>query len=126
MERQLVSKGEYKLAGIYIDEGTVVEVSAQAVHHDPEYYPEPFAFKPERFLPENKSKLVPYTYLPFGQGPRNCVGMRFAYQEMKLLLAKLIRRYRFSNSPNTPTKLSFNPGSLLLNVKPFPLICNKR
>ena len=112
--------------GLQLEKGTLIEISTQVVHHDPEYYPDPFAFNPERFMPENKHNIVPYTYIPFGHGPRNCVGMRFAYQEIKLFLAKIIRRYRFATTPKTPSKLSFKPGSLLLNVKHFPLAVSKR
>lgn len=43
-----------------------------ALHQDPDFYPEPFEFKPSRFMPENKHLLVPYSYLPFAAGPRNC------------------------------------------------------
>ena len=65
-----------------------------AIHHDPEYYPNPYNFDPERFMPENRDKLVPYTYMPFGAGPRNCVGMRFALMELKMCLIQLLRQYR--------------------------------
>lgn len=44
------------------------------LHHDPEYYPNPEKFDPERFSEENKSKRPAYTYLPFGDGPRICIG----------------------------------------------------
>lgn len=44
------------------------------LHHDPEYFPEPEKFIPERFGDENKQSIQPYTYLPFGDGPRNCIG----------------------------------------------------
>ena len=52
-----------------------VIVPVWSLHYDPEYWDEPQKFKPERFMPENKSKINPYVYLPFGQGPRNCIGI---------------------------------------------------
>ena len=79
---------------IKIPKGTGVVVPIWAIHYMEEYYPEPKKFKPERFLPENKDQLVPYTFLAFVAGPRNCVGLRFALLELKLVLATLISQYK--------------------------------
>lgn len=51
-----------------------VLISAYGIHHDPDYYPDPEKFDPERFSEENKTKIPSYAYLPFGEGPRNCIG----------------------------------------------------
>ena len=55
-----------------------------------------------RWAPENKHKLNPYAYTPFGLGPRNCVGMRFAMEELKLALCSIVSRFEFSRSKDTP------------------------
>ena len=124
LERR-VGEDNLKLGGIPVDKGVLIEIPTVAVHHNPEYYPDPSRFNPERFLPENKHLLVPYTYLTFGQGPRNCVGMRFAYQEIKLCLAKIITFYKFTPTTDTPVKLEF-PKLGLVSVKKFNLKVNKR
>ena len=106
---------DYKLGdtGITLKKGQRVIMPVYAIHHMEEFYPEPFKFNPDRFLPENRHKIVPYTYLPFGSGPRNCVGMRFGLMEAKLGLAQVIRRYKFVRSVNTPTQIP------LQNVPPL-------
>ena len=71
-----VCNKEYQIPdyGITLEEGLRVIIPVYAIHHDPEFYPEPETFKPERFAPENRDNLVPYTFLPFGEGPRICIG----------------------------------------------------
>jgi len=119
VERRVAASG-YKLAGIELVRDQLVEIPIYAVHHNPEYYPEPEYFNPDRFMPENKHLLVPYTYLPFGLGPRNCVGMRFAYQEFKLCLAQIVRRFAFHPTEATPrVRLQFKAATLMMNAVPF-------
>lgn len=114
------------LGNLTLKKGDILSFPVCAVHQNPEYYPEPEVFKYERFMPENKHLLVPYTYLPFAAGPRNCVGMRFAYQEIKLCLATLLRKFRFTLAPSTPAKLTFAKGNSLLVSSPFDLKVQKR
>src|SRR5699024_10874787 len=102
------------------------EISIMALHYNPEFYPEPEHFNPERFMPENKHLLVPYTFLAFGDGPRNCLGRRYAFQNIKLCLAKLLIKFRFEPTPETPRKLNFLPFKFVLTSKPFPIKVSKR
>lgn len=119
---------DYKLPGtdVVLPKGCLVEIPAYAIHHDPDNYPNPEKFEPERFLPENRDKLKPYTYLPFGAGPRNCIGMRFALLEAKLLLAKLILKFRFYHTKNTDFPPQFKPSPGLLTFKPLVIGCEVR
>lgn len=70
LERRAGVSG-YKLGGVTLQKNQMVYVSQYAMQHDPELFPDPESFQPERFLPENKHLIVPYSYNPFGTGPRN-------------------------------------------------------
>lgn len=71
------------------------------MHHDPELWDSPETFDPSRFQGVNKGNINPVQWQPFGSGPRNCVGMRFAMLEAKLTLAKILSKYKFEPGPQT-------------------------
>lgn len=78
-----------------IRKGAQVLFNLHAIHTDPDNWPEPNKFDPERFMPENKHKILPGSYIPFGQGPRICLAMRFGLIETKLAVAKILMNYKF-------------------------------
>lgn len=82
-----------------VPEGMIVDLDYGSIMKDPDYWPNPDTFKPERFLPENRHKIVPGSYCPFGLGPRHCLGMRFALNESKVGLAKLMMNFTFAPTP---------------------------
>lgn len=125
LERRAAKDG-IKVGGIELHKDQLVEISTYATHMDPEYYPDPERWDPERFMPENKHRLVPYTFIPFGDGPRNCVGMRFAAQEIKLCLSRLITKFRFRRAPTTKEPVQLTDGSLMISPVSLDLIVERR
>lgn len=89
-----VQLGEY-----VIPKGTIVMIPVFAMHHDARWFDEPDAFRPERFAKDTGKALPKLAYLPFGGGPRVCIGNSFAQMEAALLLATLAQRYRLSVEP---------------------------
>ncbi|KAB0793924.1 hypothetical protein PPYR_13544 [Photinus pyralis] len=99
---------------VFLEKHSQVIYPIFAIHRDPKYYPNPDKFDPERFNDENRSSIQPYTYLPFGAGPRNCIGSRFALQEGKLIIAEIVRnfdivRVKKTQVPIVMSKTNFNP-----------------
>lgn len=126
IERQ-VGVGQFKLGGILLKKGQLVEIPLIAVMRNEEYFPKPEVFNPERFINTeevDKNKLGPF--LAFGQGPRNCIGARFAALEMKMCLSKLVLKFKFSPTAATPTKLSFETFKPSLMPKPFSVAIERR
>nr|XP_014086784.1 probable cytochrome P450 9f2 [Bactrocera oleae] len=78
---------------IEIKKGQTILIPVVGLQHDPQYFPNPEKFDPERFSNENKDKIKPFTYMPFGEGPRNCIGSRFALLEAKAILYYLVRDF---------------------------------
>ncbi len=88
-----VAAADDEFKGIPIKKGTTFATYIYGVHRSPNLWEDPHAFRPERFSPENKKDRHPFAYLPFGGGPRLCIGNHFAMMEMKLILAKMVNRY---------------------------------
>uniref|UniRef100_A0A914PGY9 Cytochrome P450 n=1 Tax=Panagrolaimus davidi TaxID=227884 RepID=A0A914PGY9_9BILA len=81
--------------GVKFEKGSVFSVPIYAIHHSPDIYENPEEFIPERFLPDESDSRHPMAFLPFGSGPRNCLGMRFAEYELRVTLAWIIKNYKF-------------------------------
>ncbi|RZC37404.1 p450 domain containing protein, partial [Asbolus verrucosus] len=110
---------DYKVPGedFIIEKGTVVIIPIYGIHHDEDIYPDPEKFDPERFSEENKRSRHNYTHLPFGEGPRNCIGMRFGLMQAKMGLASVLRNFRFTVNKKTKEPLKMQAYSILLSVE---------
>lgn len=96
---------DHHLWGCPIKAGSYLIMSPYLLHHDPRYYPDPYTFAPERQSPEVTRARQPFTYLPFGAGPRICIGEAFAWMEGVLLIATLAQRWRLRLVPGHPVVL---------------------
>ncbi|KAH8299509.1 hypothetical protein KR044_002001, partial [Drosophila immigrans] len=81
--------------------GDQIFVPIAGIQLDDRYFPNPHKFDPERFSDENKDKILPYTYIPFGTGPRICIGNRYALMTAKAMLYNLVLKYRIEKSSKT-------------------------
>lgn len=120
---RLASKEIHTFTGYRIPKNTHVHIHIYDLHHNPDVFPNPEKFDPDRFLPENCVKRHPFAYLPFSGGPRNCIGMfvfnffnkritacwivgqRFALLEVKSLISGILRKYKLTavDTPETIT-----------------------
>ncbi|KAK4878993.1 hypothetical protein RN001_007139 [Aquatica leii] len=112
-----VCLADYKIPNtdIVLKKDTKVLISLLGLQNDPEYFPEPEKFDPERFSMKNKEKLNQFCYMPFGEGPRLCIGLRFAFLQIKIGLSVLLKNYRFSLNEKTELPLKLNPKTFTLS-----------
>lgn len=116
-----ISKKAVEINGLFIPKGITVMVPTYPLHRDPEYWPEPEEFRPERFSKENKGSIDPYVYMPFGNGPRNCIGMRFALLSMKLAVVSVLQNFTLQTCEQTENHLKFARQIILQPENPIIL-----
>lgn len=92
-------KTDVTLGGWLVRRGEAIMLNFYGVHRDPRFFPDPERFDPERFNPENEKRIPKYAYLPFGGGPRICIGNAFAMMEARLILATIAQRFTLRLAP---------------------------
>ncbi|XP_014278861.1 cytochrome P450 6k1 isoform X1 [Halyomorpha halys] len=96
--------------GLSLKKGTLIFIPAYSIHHDPKIYPEPESFRPGREYPRG-------AYLPFGSGPRTCIGKRMAETVLELALIKLLQKYRFTSCDKSSAPLKLSPRSFFTSAE---------
>ncbi|XP_073931682.1 cytochrome P450 3A9-like [Castor canadensis] len=114
-------KTDVEINGAFIPKGTVVMVPTYALHRDPKLWQEPEEFHPERFSKKNKDSIDPYIFMPFGNGPRNCLGMRFALMNMKVALIRVLQNFTFKPCKETQIPMKLSKQGFLQAEKPIVL-----
>lgn len=115
---------DVEIGGWTVPKNAVVRLMTYITHHDPRWYPAPERFDPDRFLPERFATLPACAYVPFGAGPRVCLGQSFAMMEMTLIATQLLQRYRLTpadgqTTPALNPSMSLRPiGGMRLTLTP--------
>ena len=99
------------MEGYYLKKGTIIGASIYELHRNPKYWEQAEVYLPERFLEVNRKQIMPY-YMPFGAGPRLCIGNNFAMYEMTLAIKAVINTFKISTDNN---QIEVNP---LITLKP--------
>ncbi|XP_069676206.1 cytochrome P450 9e2-like [Periplaneta americana] len=99
-----------------VEPGDSVWIPVYCLHHDPKYFPKPEKFDPERFSDVNKDNINQYAYLPFGLGPRSCIGNRFALMEAKIALVHLLTRFNLKVVAKTPIPIQITKRNFTMTV----------
>ncbi|CAG9766997.1 unnamed protein product [Ceutorhynchus assimilis] len=108
----------YKLDDdLIIEKGVPVYIPLFGLHYNPELYPDPQKYDPERFEDKTKINVDCLSYIPFGEGPRICIGNRFGLMGVKLGLVAILSKFKLEMSDQTPIPLQFESKSILLQSK---------
>jgi cytochrome P450 len=107
--------GEDEIGGYRVPRGSLVFLIPFVIHRRPKLWPDPERFDPDRFTPDRESARHRFAYIPFGAGPRGCIGNQFAMVEAQLILAAVARRYRLAVLPDQPVR-----PEPLITLRPAP------
>ncbi|XP_055294932.1 cytochrome P450 6A1-like [Sitodiplosis mosellana] len=114
-----MAQNDFKVPGtnIVIEKGVSVVVPVYAIQRDPELFPEPEKFSPERFTPEQVKNRHPMAWLAFGEGPRNCIALRFGMMQTRIGLITLLTKFEFSPCEKTLIPMVFSSSPIVLSPK---------
>lgn len=96
----------------HVPYGMSIQIPTFAIARDEKYFPEPLKFNPERFSGENVEKTPNCSHMPFGEGPHNCVGERFALIKVKIAVCNVLKSYRVEMTERTPKEIKFDKNAL--------------
>nr|WCC58068.1 cytochrome P450 [Pharsalia antennata] len=110
---------DYKVPGedVVVEKGTMMFIPIAGYHYDKEYYDNPTRFDPERFSEENKKTRHPYAHIPFGEGPRVCIGERFGIMQTKVGLTSILRNFRVTLNKETQTPLKLSSTAFITTAE---------
>lgn len=112
--RRVVKDYKEPKTNVILRTGQIAFIPTFSIHRDPEYYPDPEKYNPDRFTPEEMQKRDPYTFIPFGEGPRICIGLRFGMMQAKIGLAMLLTNFKFKLNEQTQVPLTFTKDNFIL------------
>ncbi|XP_052891061.1 cytochrome P450 6a22-like [Anopheles moucheti] len=104
-------------AKVTLDRDTMLMIPIYAIHHDASIYPDPERFDPDRFAPDAVHARHTHAFLPFGDGPRNCIGMRFGLLEVKFGIVQMVSKLRFTVSSRMKMPLRMSKSASLLEAE---------
>lgn len=111
------AKQDYHYKDMVIKKGTNFMAATYQVHHDPHLWPDPEVFDPDRFSAERKEQQPQLAFIPFGAGPRNCLGMRLAMLETVYTAARVLLRFHLSLADRQKPDLEFHSYAMMLGPK---------
>lgn len=119
VQRQCNKDIDLKVNGkiLHIKDGDMISIPIYNIHHDENYFPNPEKFDPHRFDDDRKDSIEQGSFIPFGSGPRVCIGSRFALMEAKLLLFNLLSKFSFEVCSKTPEKIEMKSALGQLGLK---------
>ena len=114
-----MAQSDFKVSGtnIVIEKGVSVVVPVYAIQRDPELFPEPEKFDPDRFNSDEVKKRHSSAWIPFGNGPRNCIAKRFGMMQTRIGLITLLTSFELSPSKKTLIPMEFSSNPIVLSPK---------
>lgn len=102
---------------VLMNKGDRIMIPIFGIHRDPQYYENPECFDPQRFSPENRKNINPYTYLPFGVGPKICIGMKLGLLKIKLIFVYLLSHFEIVANEKTEIPLILEKSVITMKAK---------
>ncbi|XP_056647978.1 cytochrome P450 6a2-like [Diorhabda sublineata] len=116
LQRKSVKEYTLRDTDKVLEKGTLITIPIISLHRDHEYFPNPLQYDPDRFSPENKHTLNQDCYLPFGDGPRNCIGSRFGLMQVKTGLVRILSKYKVNVSPSMKIPVQLDERVFLIQT----------